>query len=87
MGLPASRLRIRPSSSRRSLIPALISRRARLRSYTGRARVSRKAATAAVTASSYCASVALYVAPAGFVASAGLSISSTIGRVDPLPAR
>ena len=59
IGLPASRQRSRPSSSRRAAIPVLIWRRTRPRSKAGRRRVSPNAATAAETASSYCSGVAL----------------------------
>ena len=46
-----------------------------------------KAATAASTASSYCASVAVNVAPAGVFGSAGLSITRTSGDSTQRPAR
>ena len=59
IGLPASSAISRPSSSRRALMPSLIARSARLRSKAGSLRVTSKAATAALTASSYCSGVAL----------------------------
>jgi hypothetical protein len=45
-----------------------------------------KAATAAVAASSYCSGVALYVAPAGVPARAGLSTTSLSGDSTQRPA-
>ena len=87
MGLPDSRAMSRPISSRRPWMPALILRRAALRSKAGILRVRSKAATAAVTASSYCSGVALYVAPAGVPARAGLSTTSLSGDSTQRPAR
>ena len=87
MGLPASSAISRPSSSRRALSPALISRRIRPRSYAGSLRVTSNAATAASTASSYCASVAWNVLPAGVVGSAGLATTRGSGDSTQRPAR
>ncbi len=87
IGLPASRAISRPSSSRRALIPALIERRIAPRSKAGSRRVCSKAATAAVTAASYCSGVAWYVEPAGVPASAGLVTVRTSGESTQRPAR